>query len=76
MSKRDVALGHAVVFLHDGRVYAGAVEVADRYVRCCGRRRVCHGDSLSYRAAGEWCWPWPRVREVRWLRDEREQLAA
>jgi hypothetical protein len=65
-----------VVILRDGRQYSGAVEVGPRHVCCTGGRRVREGERFTSRGAdGKWCWPWARIREIRWEAAVRELAA-
>jgi len=57
----------AVIVLRDRRVYEGPTELIDGWVHCQARRRVRHGDEVTYRPASERSWPRREVREIRWL---------
>lgn len=61
--------GHAIVQLKKlGLVYEGHVEVDPPFVHFRGRRRLRHGENVSYRPAGDFTWPATTIDEIHWLK--------
>jgi hypothetical protein len=61
--------GHAIVRLKRlDRIYEGHTELDPPFIHFSGRRRVQHGEQVSYRAAGDFTWPAARIDEIRWIR--------
>jgi hypothetical protein len=74
MYKRTTARsGRAVVTLRTGRAYEGQIEIAGPFVHFSGRRRVGHGEDVSYRRAGDCTWPYARIDSIRWIKDGRPE---